>query len=88
MTKAIAALCLLLLLCTACKVQAALAGPADYAGEWACVFIDMGDGIKKTEYEGVSVSDLMKIQINQDGTLLLTSAGEAIPGTWTENAGG
>jgi hypothetical protein len=88
MRKAFAAICLLLLLCTASGLQASKAETADYAGEWTCVFIDTGDGVKKTEYEGISVADLMKIQLNQDGTLQVIFSGETIHGSWKKSTGG
>ncbi len=82
MRKAIAAVILFLIIFTLAGFGAVLAEKTDYSGEWVCVSIDMGDGVKMTEYEGSSVADLMKIQLNQDGSLLVTSFGDAIPGTW------
>lgn len=55
----------------------------DYVGEWVGVAIDIGDGVKLTEYEGTSVSDLMRLEFKEDGTLVVTSFGQQIPGTWT-----
>ena len=88
MRKAFAVISLILILCAASASQASSAETADYTGEWICVYIDTGDGVKKTEYEGVSIADLMKIQLNQDNTLLVTSFGETIPGTWKISTGG
>jgi hypothetical protein len=36
----------------------------------------------------MGVADLMKMQLNKDGTLQVTAFGETISGTWKENAGG
>jgi len=68
--------------------QTALAETSSFAGEWVCVALDDGDGVKKTEYEGINVSDLMKLQFNQDGTLQVSSLGESMPGTWKEDKNG
>jgi hypothetical protein len=75
-------------------LQASFAGvliaraDSGYAGEWACVAIDMGDGIKLTEYQGADVNSLLKVVFRQDGTLTVTSMGELIPGTWQETSVG
>lgn len=66
----------------------ASAAEADYVGEWVACAIDVGDGVKLTEYEGSNVSDIMKIIFNEDGTLTVTSFGQEIPGTWTADETG
>ena len=68
--------------------QAAWAQAADYAGEWVCVAVDPGDGVKVTRYEGIDVKDLVDLKLQEDGTLILTSMGAAMPGTWKEENGG
>ena len=79
---------LLLLILALTGSQIALAQTADFAGEWVCVAVDLGDGVKLTEYEGSSVGELMKIKLDQDGSLLVTTLGASIPGTWKEDAQG
>ena len=59
-----------------------------YEGKWACAFIDEGDGVKKSEYEGMKVSDLFTIEFNGDGSMSVYSFGQEIPGTWQESPGG
>ncbi len=66
----------------------ASAAEADYVGEWAACAIDVGDGVKLTEYEGSNVSNIMKIIFNEDGTLTVTSFGQQIPGSWTADETG
>lgn len=88
MKRAFRIACLLLAALVAAAAAPALAGAADYAGDWACVAVDLGDGNKLTEYEGTGVGDLMKLRLGQDGALVLTSMGGEIPGTWAETADG
>lgn len=63
--------------------QAASAQTADYTGNWVCVGIDAGDGVLAKEYFGYAAEELMQLRLEAGGTLTLTSAGEAIPGTWS-----
>lgn len=77
-------LCLIVLM----PVVSAAALDAEYTGEWVGSAIDVGDGVKLTEYEGVNVSDLMKIEFKEDGTLTVTSFGQLISGTWEADAEG
>ncbi|MHC1786923.1 MAG: hypothetical protein AB9880_07675 [Christensenellales bacterium] len=88
MKKAVGALLLSLIILAAGVLQPALAQGADLTGDWVCVAVDLGDGVKSTEYMGSSVGDLMKLSIKADGTLLLTSMGAPIPGTWQANQEG
>ncbi len=80
--------CLLLIVLAALCCPAVLAEGAGYAGEWVCVSIDPGTGEKQTAYEGTPVADILKLQLNQDGTLQATSLGVPIPGTWEEGPKG
>lgn len=72
----LAALCLML-------PAASFAQPAEYAGEWVCTAVDMGDGVLLKEYEGIAVSELMRLTLDQSGGLTVNSLGQTIPGTWT-----
>ena len=47
-----------------------------YAGEWIASAVDEGDGVLKTELDGIKVSELMSFLINRDGTLVMTSMGQ------------
>lgn len=77
-----ATLAILAALCLMLPVPS-LAQPADYTGEWVCTAVDMGDGVLLKEYEGIAVSELMRLTLDQSGGLTVTSLGQAIPGTWT-----
>ncbi len=66
---------------------AALADTA-YPGEWVCVAVDPGTGVKQTDFEGMNVSELVKLVISEDGTLTVLSFGETIKGTWAQASGG
>jgi hypothetical protein len=88
MRNLLRATCLLLVVMLVAESSLAAAQSTDYAGEWVCVALVMGDGVKQSEYEGSSVADLMKLRLNEDGTLVLVSMGESIPGTWEGNAQG
>lgn len=72
----LAALCLML-------PVTSFAQPADYTGEWVCTAVDMGDGVLLKEYEGIAVSELMRLSLDQSGGLTVNSLGQTIPGTWT-----
>ncbi len=88
MRKAMKVTSLLMLILVLAVSPAALAQTADYAGDWVCVAVDMGDGVKLTQYEGSDVGELMKIKLNQDGSLMVTTLGMSIPGTWKGDAKG
>ena len=72
----LAALCLML-------PVTSFAQPADYTGEWVCTAVDMGDGVLLKEYEGIAVSELMRLTLDQSGGLTVNSLGQTIPGTWS-----
>ena len=82
MKKAFRVICLLMMVIALAVSHLALAQTADYAGEWVCVAVDLGDGVKVTQYEGTNVGDLMKARFDPDGTLMVTTLGASIPGTW------
>ena len=82
-----ATLAILATLCLMLPV-ASLAQPADYTGEWVCTAVDMGDGVLLKEYEGIAVSELMRLKLDQSGGLTVTSLGQAIPGTWSAQSDG
>jgi hypothetical protein len=88
MRKAFRVICLMLMVIVFVGFQAVLAQTTDFTGEWVCVAVDLGDGVKLTEYEGSSVGELMKIKLEQDGTLMVTTLGASIPGTWKTDAKG
>ena len=69
-------------------IYPACAATADYTGDWICTGIDQGDGVIQAEFQGMAVSELMKLTLDTGGTLVLVSAGETIPGTWTAHEGG
>ncbi len=73
---------LLFLLLAFSAAPASAAEASGYAGEWVCVAIDMGDGVRLTQYEGSAVADLMKIRFDPDGSLQVTSFGQPVPGIW------
>ena len=77
-----AALAILAALCLMLPVTS-FAQPADYTGEWVCTAVDMGDGVLLKEYEGIAVSELMRLSLDQSGGLTVNSLGQTIPGTWT-----
>ena len=77
----LAALCLML-------PVTSFAQPADYTGEWVCTAVDMGDGVLLKEYEGIAVSELMRLTLDQSGGLTVNSLGQTIPGTWAAQSGG
>lgn len=88
MRKAFRVICLLVTVTALAVSYPALALDMDYAGEWVCVAVDLGDGVKVTQYEGTNVGDLMKARFDADGTLLVTTLGESIPGTWQADGKG
>ena len=59
-----------------------------YTGKWVAAAVDEGDGILKEEFEGVKVAELMSLQINRDGTLIMTAMGVDTKGVWHEIDGG
>lgn len=75
---------LALLIAALAMPSVAFAAASDIAGEWACVAVDSGDGVKQVEYEGIDVAELVKIAFREDGTLTMTSQGEDTEGTWAE----
>jgi len=88
MRKALIGLCLLLLAAFCFGPGIAAAEKAAFTGEWVCVAIDLGDGVKTAEYQGAPVGELMKLKLDEGGSLVLTSQGGEIPGSWTESDGG
>jgi hypothetical protein len=68
--------------------SSALAMGADYTGEWVCLYVDTGNGVKQTEYEGQVLQDVMKVQLNADGSFLLDSFGSQQSGTWQPTGAG
>lgn len=84
MKKITCLLCSLFLLVVLFSLPSALAGSAaDYAGEWLCTYVDMGDGALQTEYEGQSLPEAIYFELADDGTASLTSFGTTQTGTWT-----
>ncbi len=80
---------LLLVLCLVLSLMVpAGATEPDCTGGWVGCAIDVGDGVKLTDYEGMRVSDLMWLDLKADGTLVVTSFGQQIPGTWTQDESG
>lgn len=88
MKKSLRFICLVWLVVMLIPIGFVSAQSFDYEGEWVCVSVDMGDGILLTEYESSGVGDIMRIQLNGDATLMVTSLGENIPGTWEGDAQG
>lgn len=88
MRNAINASCAILIAIVLLGFGAASAQTMDYQGEWVCVAVDLGDGVKVTQYEGASVRDLANLRLNADGTMSVTTPGGAISGTWKEENGG
>lgn len=60
----------------------------DYTGDWACQSVDLGDGVKLTEYEGVALPEAMYCTLNADGTASFFSFSIEQSGTWQPTAGG
>lgn len=87
MRNAINASCAILIAIVLLGFGAASAQTMDYQGEWVCVAVDLGDGVKVTQYEGASVRDLANLKLNADGTMSVTTPGGAISGTWKEESG-
>ncbi len=88
MKKAMIILSLLLLAAVFTCPGQAMAETSDVTGEWVCVAVDLGDGVKSTQFQGAPVSDLMKLKLGEDGTLVLTSQGGEISGSWSQSEGG
>ena len=88
MRKTFAVFMVLCLMVPMFLVPAALADASDYVGEWTCVAVDTGDGEMQTEYEGMAVGDLMRIDFRDDGTLTVHSMGVPINGSWAESENG
>ena len=88
MKKTLCLVCILLMLLTIVPISSALAMGVDYTGEWVCLYVDMGDGVKQTEYNGQVLKDVMKVQLNEDGTFQLDSFGTQQTGTWQPTGAG
>lgn len=89
MMKKIACLiCMLFLMLTVVSVPVTFAMGVDFAGDWDCMYVDMGDGVMLSEYEGENLQDMLKAQLNSDGTVLLTSFGTKQEGTWQPTGAG
>ncbi len=88
MRKMLAVFMVLCMMVLVSLAPAALADAQDYVGGWTCVAVDTGDGEKQTEYEGMAVGDLMRIEIRDDGTLTVDSMGAQLDGSWSEEADG
>lgn len=88
MKKIACLVCTLFLLLTLISVPSALAMEMDYAGDWVCMYVDMGDGVLQTEYQGVTLKDSISFQLQSDGTVLLTSFGMQEQGTWQPTGSG
>ncbi|MBN1776681.1 MAG: hypothetical protein JW811_01030 [Clostridiales bacterium] len=89
MMKKIASLvCVLLLLLTVVSVPTALATGVDYSGAWNCMYVDFGDGVLLSEYQGMNLQEMMQLQLNSDGSFELNSFGEVITGVWQPTGAG
>ena len=88
MKKLAGHMCMVLLLLSLTCVSSALAMDMDYAGDWVCMYVDMGDGEMLTEYQGVSLQENISIKLLDDGTVLLTSFGMQEEGTWQPTGAG
>lgn len=61
----------------------------DYAGQWECVAIDLGNGVPVDNFMGISVTDVMQFEIFADGTMTATAMmGLSVEGTWETTDGG
>ena len=88
MKKTLCLVCILLILLTVVTVPSALAMGVDYTGEWVCLYVDMGDGVMQTEYNGQVLQDVMTVQLNEDGSFMLDSFGQQQTGTWQPTGAG
>ena len=88
MRKSQAVLIILCLIASMFAGSPALAAPSDYLGQWVCVAIDNGDGVKQTEYEGSAVADMLKITFREDGTMTVDLPDGPIEGSWKETEDG
>ena len=82
MKKIACCMCMLLLLLSLTCVSPALAMDMDYADDWVCMYVDMGDGEMLAEYQGASLQENISMKLRDDGTVLLTSFGMQEEGTW------
>ncbi len=83
MKKLTSLVCVLLLCLTMVSVPTAIAAQADYTGNWVCRYVDLGDGVLLTEYEGQKLPEMIFFTLYDDGTALLTSMGEEQTGSWS-----
>ena len=60
----------------------------DFTGDWVCQFVDLGDGVKQSEYEGTSLPEAIHCTLSADGTAKLSSFGTPQSGTWSVTADG
>lgn len=88
MRKTLCLVCILLMLLTIVAAPSALAMGMDYAGDWVCLYVDMGDGAMQTEFNGQALQEVLKIQLNEDGTFTLDSFGTQQTGTWQPTGSG
>jgi hypothetical protein len=67
----------------------ALADGSYCLGRWVSVAIDYGDGVKTTEFDGMDITDYMRIDFKEDGTFTVDWAGTTIQGdSWGEDLSG
>ncbi|HRX07982.1 MAG TPA: hypothetical protein P5559_02310 [Candidatus Limiplasma sp.] len=80
MKKSIGVVCSLLL--ALIPMSFSLAVDTDFTGEWRCLYMDMGDGILRTEDEGLVFQDVIVMQLNGDGSFAISGFGTQGSGTW------
>lgn len=80
--------CTLFLLVAMGSVPSALAMETDYAGNWVCMYVDMGDGVLLTEYQGLSLQENISFELRSDGSVLLNSFGMQQEGVWQPTGAG
>ncbi len=88
MKKITCLICTLFLLLAASAVPSALAMETDYAGNWVCMYVDMGDGKLQTEYQGMILQENISFDLRSDGTVLLNSFGMQQEGAWQPTGAG
>jgi|GEM_PF-6877155 len=55
------------------------AAACDFSGDWVCQFVDLGDGVKQSEYEGTSLPEAIHCTLSADETAKLSSFGTHTP---------
>ena len=82
MKKAIYLLCSLLLMLSLIPISFSFAMETDFTGEWRCLYMDMGDGVLRTEDEGLVFQDVISMHLKDDSSFTITDIDAQGSGTW------